>query len=368
MALGEPHQPALVADQPLVDVVELLHQGIDARPIEPQRFHLGDDLLLELLVAALLRRRERIVAQLVLNVLVLQAAQPLVAVGDLVEGLQHLRLELGLDGGERQRILYVVVVELGFAGRRRLAVGGLALLVIGAFGRSSLERRGAGGRGRRRRRGGEHGRGRVSGRGDNRLSVGADRRRRDRLGVGPGISRFEIDDVAQENLALVQLVAPDDDGLERERAFAQPRDHRLAAGLDAFGNRDFARTRKQLDRSDRPQIHAHGIVGALSRLLGLGLGWNRFPDLDQRATLRFLLLLLGFLALFLALFAGLLGLDDVDAHLAERRKEILDLLGIYLFRQRSDLVVGNVAALLGTADQRLDIVRQVEHWAVLRRL
>ena len=45
VALGEPHQPALVADETLVDVVELLDQRVDARLIEPQRLHLGDDLV-----------------------------------------------------------------------------------------------------------------------------------------------------------------------------------------------------------------------------------------------------------------------------------------------------------------------------------
>ena len=59
VALGEPHQAALVADEALVDVVELLDQRIDARLVEPQRLHLGDDVVLELLVLALLRGRER---------------------------------------------------------------------------------------------------------------------------------------------------------------------------------------------------------------------------------------------------------------------------------------------------------------------
>src|SRR5258706_10548111 len=49
VAFGKPHHAALIADEALVDVVELLDQGIDARLIEPQRFHLGDDLVLELL-------------------------------------------------------------------------------------------------------------------------------------------------------------------------------------------------------------------------------------------------------------------------------------------------------------------------------
>src|SRR6267378_1651438 len=92
--------------------------SLDTRLIEPQRLHLADDLVLELLVAALLRGRERIVAQLVLDVLVLQAAQPLVGIGDIVERLDHFGLEFGLDGGKRKRVLHiVVVVEIAFAGR-----------------------------------------------------------------------------------------------------------------------------------------------------------------------------------------------------------------------------------------------------------
>src|SRR5258708_6424777 len=101
VTLGEPHQAALITDEPLVDIVKLFDQRVDARLIEPQRLHLADDLVLELLVAALLRGRERIVAQLVLDVLVLQAAQPFVGIGDIVKRLEYLGLELGLDGGER---------------------------------------------------------------------------------------------------------------------------------------------------------------------------------------------------------------------------------------------------------------------------
>ena len=57
--------------------------------------------------------------ELELDVLVLQAAQPLVGVGDGVEGLDHLGLELGLDCGEREPILHVVVVEVAFAAAAR---------------------------------------------------------------------------------------------------------------------------------------------------------------------------------------------------------------------------------------------------------
>ena len=289
--------------------------------------------------------------QLVLDVLVLQAAQPLVGVGNVVEGLHHLGLELGLDGGERERVLHIVVVEIAF-GRRRL--GALAFLAVGALGRR-LERGRARGRGRRRRRLRQPGAGnrRRAGRRHDRLAVGADHRRRHGLGVGAGIGRFEVDDVAQEDLALVELVAPDDDGLEGERALAQAGDHRFAAGLDALGDRDLALAREQLHRAHFAQIHAHRIVGALGRLLGLGLGRDLLLDFDQLAALA-LGLLVGLLGLLLALFARLLGLDHVDAHLAEHRQNVFDLLGIDLFRQRVDLFMGDVATLLGGADELLD--------------
>ena len=360
VALGQPHQAALVADQALVDVVELLDQRIDARLVEPQRLHLGDDLFLELLVLALLRRRQRLVVELELDVLVLQAAQPLVGVGDVVEGLQHLGLELGLDRGERQRVLDVVVVEVGLGG-----CGFLAAFLAVAVGGAGLERRRAmrrGGRRRWRRRRGM--RRRTASRPQARPA--AHRRpapaRRHRLGVGARIGRFEIDDVAQEDLALVELVAPDDDGLEGERALAQARDHRLAAGLDALGDGDFALAREQLHRAHLAQIHAHRIVGALGRLLGLGLGRDFLLDLDELAGFA-LGLLLGLLAGLLVVFARFLGLDDVDAHLAEHRQHVLDLLGIDLLggQHRVDLFVGDVAALLGALDHLLDRgVGQVE--------
>jgi hypothetical protein len=61
VALRDPHQSALVAHQPPIDVVELLDQRINARLLEAERFHLGDQLFLELLVLALLGRREQLV-------------------------------------------------------------------------------------------------------------------------------------------------------------------------------------------------------------------------------------------------------------------------------------------------------------------
>src|ERR1700733_10910302 len=81
------------------------------------------------------------------------------------------------------------------------------------------------------------------------LAVGAHHRRRHDLDVRAGIGCIEVDDVAQEDLALVELVPPDDDGLEGERALAKPRDHGLAAGLDTLGDGDLALARKQFYRT-----------------------------------------------------------------------------------------------------------------------
>ena len=118
-----------------------------------------------------------------------------------------------------------------------------------------------------------------------RLAVGADDHRHlHLLGVGAGVGRFQVDDVAQEDFSLVQFVAPDDDGLERQRAFAQACDHRLAAGLDALGDGDFALAREQFDRAHFAQIHAHRIVGALGRLFLLGGGERLRLGLDHFAA------------------------------------------------------------------------------------
>ena len=67
-------------------------------------------------------------------------------------------------------------------------------------------------------------------------------------------------------------------------------------------------------------------------------------------------LALGLLARLLLVGLGLLGLDHVDAHLVERRQNVLDLLGGDLLQghDRIELFVGGVAALHGLLDHFRD--------------
>ena len=170
------------------------------------------------------------------------------------------------------------------------------------------------------------------------------------LGVGAGIGRFEIDDVAKEDLSFVQFVAPDDDGLEGQRAFAEACDHRLAAGLDALGDRDFAFAGQQLDRAHLAQIHPHGIVGAFAGLGLLDLGDGLLRDLDELVVG----IVVGLFLVFLAV--GIVGLGDVDAHVREHRHDVLDLLrrGGVGRQDFVELIEGHEAALLGLLDHLLD--------------
>jgi hypothetical protein len=116
---------------------------------------------------------------------------------------------------------------------------------------------------------------------EDQLAVEANRRRRHGLGIRPGIGGVEVDDVAKENLAFIELVPPDDDRLEGERTLAKPRDHGLAAHLNALSDSDLTFARKQFLRTHFAEIHAHGVVVALSGLLGRRLGRNgRLLDFD----------------------------------------------------------------------------------------
>ncbi len=330
VAVGETHEAAFEADEAPVDRVELLDEAFDAGVVERQALHVRDDLLAQLVVGLLLLARALLARDLLLELLVLLLAQLLVGGGDVVEGLEHLGLELGLHGRERQRVLEIVlVVHLAFGARL-------------AFGRFALACR----RGDRHRGGG----------------LGGLRQRRRRLGLGTLVGGLEIDDVAEQNLAVVELVAPDDDGLEGQRAFAQAGDHGLAAGLDALGDGDLALARQQLDRAHLAQIHAHGIVRALGGLGARLRARGKRGRGDGPA-----LFLFGRIGGDFLLLLAFLGLDDVDPHVGEHRHRVLDLVGRDLLRRQNgiQLVQGHVAARLGRLQQTLNgLVGQVEERAI----
>src|ERR1700751_5920163 len=93
----------------------MLDQSTDARLVETERIHLGEDVSLKFLRLALLRGRQPLVFQLTLNVEFLQAPEPLEVIRDAIEGLEHLRFELSLHSADRKRLLHVVFVDVALA-------------------------------------------------------------------------------------------------------------------------------------------------------------------------------------------------------------------------------------------------------------
>ena len=154
--------------------------------------------------------------------------------------------------------------------------------------------------------------------------------------------RFEIDDVAQQNRAVLQRIAPGDDGAHGERAFAQAADHLLPAGLDAFGDFDLAFAGQQLDRAHLAQIHAHRIVGPADVVRDVALALGRLAGAVR------LLLVRAF------------GIDHVDAHHRKAGQNVFALfVGDPVGRNGGvDLLFGEIALLLAFRDQLLFRRRQ----------
>ena len=108
----------------------MIDQRVDARPVQTERLHFVDNVVLQVLVVPLLRRREQQPFKLGLEVPSLQTAQPLVGTGDGIEKLHHLGFKLGLNCGNRKPILLLVlVIEVALADRpvAGLLVGGVFL-------------------------------------------------------------------------------------------------------------------------------------------------------------------------------------------------------------------------------------------------
>ncbi|MCY1484950.1 hypothetical protein D9M68_185640 [compost metagenome] len=338
VGFGKPQQAAFVLHQPLGNVVELLDQAVDAVLVERQRLDRLDQLILELLVAALLSGRKRAGGSKAgFHLLVLQLAQLLVGLGDDVEGFHDLRAQFRFHGGERE--VRLVVVFLFLLGRHDIAADIGDVVVVG--GRAHLA-----------------GLFLLLG----SLAVSLDLFRalelRSSLGLRTGIGGFEIDDLAQQRLAFVQFVAPDDQRLERQRALTETGDHRLAASLDALGNRDFAFAGQEFDRAHLAQIHADRIVGTIGRFLLLAGRKRRAAGRGEFAAFALAVVVARLVVTAAGSLFGFLVLDHVDAHVGQHRHRVFDLFGgDFLGRKDGvELVHRHVAALLGGLDHLLDSV------------
>src|SRR3546814_19027973 len=58
-----------------------------------------------------------------------------------------------------------------------------------------------------------------------------------------------------------------EDGVERDRAFEQAQDQRVASRFDALGDGNLAFPAQKLDRTHFTQVHAYGIVRAVDCFL-----------------------------------------------------------------------------------------------------
>ncbi len=254
--------------------------------------------------------------------LVLQAAQLLIVTGNRIKDFENFRLELSLHGGEREIVLCLLVLFLFF----RLFFDYLAFS-LGAF----LVERG--------------------------LAL------IDLLRIRARIGGIQIDNVAEQNVSFIQLIAPDNDRLEAKRAFAETRNHGLTASFNTLGDGDFAFARQKLNRSHFTQIHADGIICALKCCCRRGC---RFGDSARcrscfcnsgafRSRLFFFIVfVVGF---------GFVILDDCDAHFREHRHRVFDLFRAELFRRQNfvQFIIGNKATRLCRLDEFLYArIRHVE--------
>ena len=262
----------------------------------------------------LLGRERAIFVERRRNPAVLHLRQLFIIIGDPVQRLENPRLERGLH--RREAHIGLIILVLVIIRRDRVAIG---IELLGALG--FLARRLA-------HIGGDHG-GLV-------ILVIAEL-------IAKG--RLEIDHIAQQNVFGQKFVAPDGDRLKGQRALAEPEDHRVATRLDALGNGDLALAAEQLDRAHLAQIHAHRVIRPVELFFLAG------PKRDLAALAHF-----SQRRHPLLFFLDILGLDDVDAHLAEHRHDIFDLFRRHLIgRQRLvQLVIGDVALLARLGDHLLD--------------
>ncbi len=323
--VGQFHHSRVNRHDAAVDAVQLVDQRLDPVVVQVQLIDQQHDFRTQLLIRVLFLGRETVIfVQGGGHAQVLHFAQQHIVARDQLQLFQYTGFQRRFHRGQRHVGLFVFVVVVIFLGNR-VAVG----VQLGA-GLFLVVRRG----------------GAIGGR------CGGGRRPVDHvftfvvilthLGTKGGI---QVDNVAQQNVFGQKFVTPDGDGLEGQRAFAKPRDHRIAPGLDPFGNRDFAFARQQLDRAHFAQIHAHGVIGAV-QLFGLGRR-NRDITYASRGCHS---------GRALVFVLGLFVLDDVDAHFGQHGHHVFDLFRADLIRRQDlvQLVIGDVPFFPRLCDHLLD--------------
>ena len=304
-------KPRFKADQTLINGVKLVDQRLNAIIVERQFFYFVNDLGAQFRQAIALCSRKLFIAGLQFNALVLQAAQFFIGPRNHVKTCQHFRLQFHFHGRQRQIIVIIVVIFI------RLAFG-LA-------------------RWRTRRwRGGTF-----------RTAVNF-------FGFGTCESRVKIDDIAQQNLAFVQFIAPDDNRLKCQRAFAQACNHSFATRLNALGNRYFAFARQQFHGTHFAQIHAHRII----RAVGAGGRFGGFGDCGSSRAFSGLgfIVVIGRRCVVIIVICAVI-FDDGDTHFRQHGHNVFYLLGGKLLRRQNSVqrIICHKTDLFGGFDHPLDL-------------
>ncbi len=280
--IGQFHHRAVDLHDTAVDAIKLIDQGLDPVVMKVKFIHQQNDFRAKFLVFLFLFVRKAVVfVQSGADAAVLKFGQKHVVVGDVIQRFQHPRFERGFHRGQGHVGLFVIVIIV--IADDWIAVG-VQFGSVFLFG----------------------GRGDVGGFDDGGFILV-------HLVAKGG---FKVDDIAQKNVFVQKFVAPDGDRLKGQRAFAQARNHRVAAGLDPFGDGNFAFARQQFDTAHFAQIHAHRIVCAIQLF--------RRPGPKRDFAVR-----CGFDngGGFTVFVVGLFVLDDVDAHFGQHRHHVFDLFG-----------------------------------------
>ncbi len=114
MLLGQPQQAAFERIEVTVDAIELIDEFLDAAVVQANDIHSLKQFFLELRVPLLLRRAQRIALENGLHPHILQPLDLLIRGSDLVESVEHVRLEHGFHRRKRQRDLVIIVVAVLF--------------------------------------------------------------------------------------------------------------------------------------------------------------------------------------------------------------------------------------------------------------